>query len=74
MLSNIVDFEYSESVPSWGYDVLATGNFVAVEYCFGYLFTAEYYGDDGVNGLIKQWQVKDDYTVTLVKSIGRWLH
>ena len=44
---------------------------MAVEYCFGYLFTAEYFDDTGVNGLIKQWLVKDDYSVTLVKSIGR---
>lgn len=44
---------------------VAAGRFVAIEYCFGYLFTAEYGGKSGggSNGRIRQWEIEDDYDV-----------
>lgn len=42
---------------------------MAVEYCYGFLFAAKY-GAAAQRGIISQYKVNDDYTLTLVDTIN----
>lgn len=45
-------YTYTTTNPVYKDKVLASGDFVVVEYCYGFLFTAEY-GGNSVRGKIK---------------------
>ena len=67
--SNEVEFTYTTEQVEFATAEVAAGPFVVVEYCHGFLFTSEY-SDSENSGLIKQWTVEENNTVTLVAAIN----
>lgn len=66
--SAVKQFTYTTTNAQYANKVVAKGPFVVVEYCYGFLFAAQY-GSQATSGIIKQYKVLDNYNLQLVKTI-----
>lgn len=70
--SNQIEFQYvaDSKAVKWEYRHIAHGPYVRVEFCYGYLFTAEYATEETLTpGVIKQWEIMPNYSLKLKKNI-----
>ena len=66
VMSNSVQFTYTSEEVAFAYDKLVDGKYVVIEYCYGYIFAAQYINRE-LSGDITQFYVTDNYKLEKVR-------